>query len=179
MNIIYQYTSPSGKSYIGKTKECREERRRYEHRWSAAKGSSTAFHNAINKYGIDSFYYKVLLCGIPDEIVNGMEIICINLYKPEYNITTGGDGVDSETARRNALQRWADPEDRARRVAAMKGKKKTVTERFRKAQSAKSLGKPNLWNTIEYTCPHCSKVGKGPNMKRYHFDNCKGRSNEV
>ena len=25
----------------------------------------------------------------------------------------------------------------------------------------------------EHTCPHCNKIGKGPNMKRYHFDNCK------
>lgn len=25
----------------------------------------------------------------------------------------------------------------------------------------------------EYTCPHCNKIGKGPNMARYHFDNCK------
>lgn len=25
----------------------------------------------------------------------------------------------------------------------------------------------------EFTCPHCGKTGKGPNMKRYHFDNCK------
>ena len=24
-----------------------------------------------------------------------------------------------------------------------------------------------------YTCPHCHLEGKGPNMKRYHFDNCK------
>jgi hypothetical protein len=23
------------------------------------------------------------------------------------------------------------------------------------------------------TCPHCNKIGKGPVMKRYHFDNCK------
>lgn len=27
----------------------------------------------------------------------------------------------------------------------------------------------------ERTCPACGKVGKGPNMKRYHFDNCKHR----
>lgn len=26
---------------------------------------------------------------------------------------------------------------------------------------------------IQYTCPHCGKIGKGPNMKRYHFDKCK------
>lgn len=24
-------------------------------------------------------------------------------------------------------------------------------------------------------CPHCGKEGKGGNMSRYHFDNCKGR----
>ncbi len=27
----------------------------------------------------------------------------------------------------------------------------------------------------EKTCPHCNKTGKGPNMTRYHFDNCKNR----
>jgi hypothetical protein len=26
---------------------------------------------------------------------------------------------------------------------------------------------------IERECPHCGKQGKGPNMSRYHFDNCK------
>lgn len=25
----------------------------------------------------------------------------------------------------------------------------------------------------ELTCPHCAKNGKGPNMARYHFNNCK------
>jgi len=24
-----------------------------------------------------------------------------------------------------------------------------------------------------HVCPHCDKEGYGPNMKRYHFDNCK------
>lgn len=28
-------------------------------------------------------------------------------------------------------------------------------------------------NSTQHTCPHCLKQGKGPNMKRYHFDNCK------
>lgn len=27
----------------------------------------------------------------------------------------------------------------------------------------------------EKVCPHCKKVGKGPNMTRYHFENCKLR----
>lgn len=26
-----------------------------------------------------------------------------------------------------------------------------------------------------YVCPHCGLIGKGPNMKRYHFNNCNKR----
>lgn len=26
---------------------------------------------------------------------------------------------------------------------------------------------------ISYTCPHCGKTGKGPVMKRHHFDHCR------
>lgn len=29
------------------------------------------------------------------------------------------------------------------------------------------------------TCPHCNKEGAGPNMARYHFDNCKVKINNV
>jgi group I intron endonuclease len=173
MHLIYKYTSPSGKCYIGKTQEATESNRKYQHSYDSRKGSSTAFHCAIRKYGFDAFTYEVLMSGIPNEIINGMEIIYIDLYKPEYNHTTGGDGVDSETARRVANERWADPEDTAKRVAAMKGKKKTITDAWRKAASVKTSNRNKVWNTIEYTCPHCSKVGKGPNMKRYHFDKCK------
>jgi len=173
MHLIYKYTSPSGKSYIGKTREDREDARKYEHIYAAGKNKTTAFYYAIRKYGIEDFKYEVLMTGIPSEIANGMEIIYIDLHKPEYNMTTGGDGVDSETAKRVANERWADPEDTAKRIAAMKGKKKTITDEFRKAQSARCLGKVNTWNKIEYTCPHCYKVGRGPNMKRYHFDKCK------
>lgn len=32
-----------------------------------------------------------------------------------------------------------------------------------------------LVTRTEKVCPHCNKVGKGPNMSRYHFDNCKHR----
>lgn len=28
-----------------------------------------------------------------------------------------------------------------------------------------------------YTCPHCNFTGRGGNMKRYHFDNCKHKPN--
>lgn len=31
-------------------------------------------------------------------------------------------------------------------------------------------------NRVQYTCPWCAKVGKGPSMKRYHFNNCKSKN---
>ena len=31
---------------------------------------------------------------------------------------------------------------------------------------------------LHLTCPHCNKEGRGPNMKRYHFDNCKHKDNK-
>lgn len=33
--------------------------------------------------------------------------------------------------------------------------------------------KIKLMIRVESECPHCKLIGKGPNMKRYHFDNCK------
>jgi len=29
------------------------------------------------------------------------------------------------------------------------------------------------WKCLERTCPHCAKIGRGGNMLRYHFENCK------
>jgi hypothetical protein len=29
--------------------------------------------------------------------------------------------------------------------------------------------------TVIHTCPHCGKIGKGPIMKRHHFDKCKSK----
>jgi group I intron endonuclease len=54
----------------------------------------------------------------------------------------------------------------------------THRENLSKAQSEwlKNNKHPNLgktWTYDEVTCPKCGKIGKGPNMKRYHFENCK------
>jgi hypothetical protein len=40
-----------------------------------------------------------------------------------------------------------------------------------------ALGRKNMLiiNSIQRTCPHCNLTGKGPNMPRYHFDNCKAK----
>ena len=52
--------------------------------------------------------------------------------------------------------------------------RKRVGEK-RPAQSLAILGK--TWSCAEKTCPHCGVNGRGGNMLRYHFDNCKQKEN--
>ncbi len=40
-------------------------------------------------------------------------------------------------------------------------------------RSIKSADSKRGQKMIERTCPHCNKIGRGGNMKRYHFENCK------
>ena len=60
--------------------------------------------------------------------------------------------------------------------------KKTNTEKYgvdhpNKTPEARKMlserAKQMRANEPILTCPHCGLSGKGPNMKRYHFDNCK------
>ena len=57
--IIYKYTSPSGKIYIGQT--IRPKKRRSEHHFSSLNKPDTIFHKAIKKYGWENFSYTVLV----------------------------------------------------------------------------------------------------------------------
>lgn len=99
--IIYKYTSPSGKSYVGQTTN--ELKRKREHYYSSFNMKSKAynypFHVAIRKYGFDSFDYCVLWTIIDDNLekiqteLDKMEIYYIGLYdtfKHGYNQTIGG-----------------------------------------------------------------------------------------
>lgn len=56
--IIYKYTSPEGKSYIGQT--TRPTVRRYEHWRQASPDWNCLFHEAIDKFGWENFSYEEL-----------------------------------------------------------------------------------------------------------------------
>lgn len=38
-----------------------------------------------------------------------------------------------------------------------------------------ALGRGKKYNMTEKVCPHCGIIGKGGNMTRFHFDNCKNK----
>ena len=103
IGIIYKYTSPSGKSYIGQTRF--PNRRKAQHKLEAKQGSKCTFHKAIRKYGWDSFEYEVLFTVFNDnvnelqDILNEKEIYYIQLYdtfKNGYNDTPGGNQYSGE-----------------------------------------------------------------------------------
>lgn len=82
-------------------------------------------------------------------------------------------------------------EQRARLSASLKGKpshwkgkknsavaeanKKRVGEK-RPAQSAAIMG--TTWTCLERICTHCGTIGRGGNMLRYHFENCKHKGSK-
>lgn len=98
--IIYKYTSPSGKSYIGQT--TRPNLRINEHVNLANHGSCLPFHKAIRKYGIGLFSYTVL-CTINafskkerKHLLDEAEVYYINKFNSKvplgYNVANGGEG---------------------------------------------------------------------------------------
>lgn len=96
MGIIYKYTSPSGKSYIGQTVYDRKTREKN------SKGSGyigcTAFYQAIQYYGFENFSYDILE-ECEDSLLDEKERYYISLYNTRtpngYNIKEGGNDTSS------------------------------------------------------------------------------------
>lgn len=102
--IIYCYTSPSNKKYVGQTYE--ESRRRS--RWKNLKykyGGGLKLENARKKYGPENFTYTVLETVFAEtkkelvKLLDDREIFWISeldTYKNGYNSTIGGRDTYSE-----------------------------------------------------------------------------------
>jgi len=108
--LIYKYTSPSGKSYIGQTSD--ENWRMKCHKSSNCK---TKFNSAIKKYGFENFTYEILfktsftkdLEKLKD-VLNQMEIAFIEYYNSfnnGYNLTKGREGALGVKLSQDALEK--------------------------------------------------------------------------
>lgn len=86
----------NGKLYIGKTIS-NIVHRKWAHLNDAKKGSNTAFHCAIRKYGDKNFKFFILENCLPEDDLNEKEKFYIsqfNSISPSgYNLTPGGDGA--------------------------------------------------------------------------------------
>lgn len=96
MGLIYKATSPSGKSYIGQTRNDIYTRWR-DHGYDAHNPNQDRcklLNCAIRKYGIDNFQLETV-CECENEQLNNIEEYCIKEYntiKPfGYNLKPGGN----------------------------------------------------------------------------------------
>lgn len=114
--IIYKYTSPSGKSYIGQTTNEKERRRKFKIGGTLYAGDK--INDARKKYGPENFKYEILEKVESEnlneltEILNNLEIYYIGLYdtfRNGYNMSIGGDGSSgykmTELQRKNHIKR--------------------------------------------------------------------------
>lgn len=92
---IYKATSPSGKSYIGQTRQSVRVRLRHHKYEANGDRSTTPFHKAIRKYGLDSFQVEELGQVHSQIEADEMEIFFIEKFDTRnsrcgYNAAPGG-----------------------------------------------------------------------------------------
>lgn len=143
--IIYVHQSPSGKVYIGKTKQ------RPIDRWgyngiNYFYNKNTKFANAIRKYGWNNFKHYIIAKGLSLEEANYIEKALIHYHRDIlrncYNLADGGEGNghlhSKETKQKLSLL------NRGKRVSDFTKKKMSV------ANGRPVIVVDNLNNIVEY-----------------------------
>lgn len=148
MVVVYHARNlVNGKRYIGVTKRGLRARER-GHRRDARQGAGHRLHQAIRKYGQENFVFEVLVDFMGDyeaAKIYEREMIC--KYKPEYNLTAGGEGgtmAASTRAKISAAHRGQKRSDtaRANMSASLRLRPPPSAETREKIRAAK-LGRPH------------------------------------
>lgn len=161
--IVYKYTSPSGKIYIGKTSKKLENKRKNNHKHKAMnKESKNRWYRAIRKYGFENMKYEVLCYVSSNETALIMEEAIIKQFKSNdfsigYNSNTGGIYASGYLHSKEAKKKISD---------ANKGKivSSETKEKIRKAKT----------NISEETRKKISDANKG----KKHTDESKKKMSD-
>lgn len=152
--VIYKWTNKiNGKVYVGKTVD--EIKRKSSHKKD--RRNYSAFHKAIDKYGIDNFKYEVLF-----EITETNEILNSILSEKEkhyikenhsnerefgYNLTDGGDGVCGRFGELNPFYGHHHTEETKQKHSLfMKKRKQTEEEKNNRREALKKIKHTEEWN---------------------------------
>lgn len=197
--LIYKFTSPSNKSYIGQT--CDLSYRIWRHQNTQG---CPNFYNAIQKYGWETFTCTILKDNLTIIESNYWEEYYINEFNTitpnGYNIAYGGHnrtcsietkqkmsdnsywkGTTGPMANRHHTLETIEKMKKPKSKEHIQNMKKPKSIEHRKKLSEVRIGKKKSEHTLELMrrpkpkviCPHCLKQGGRNAMKRYHFDNCK------
>ena len=142
--IVYKHQTPSGKVYIGITRQ--DPKDRWKGGWGYYK--SVAFYRAILKYGWDNIEHEILAKGLNEEEACGIEQYFIAMYdsaNPEYgyNLTHGGEhyrqGDDSRTRLSESLKNFYknNPDARARTSEIQRGRPQTESSNKKRSATLK------------------------------------------
>lgn len=101
---VYIHTSPSGKKYVGVT------RQPPERRWNYGSGyiRNPYFTRAIKKYGWDNFEHEIVASGLTQYDALYMEVDLIKKYDSfhnGYNSSSGGEGLPDRPLPRRAIEK--------------------------------------------------------------------------
>lgn len=102
MYSIYKITSPSGKVYIGQSKQVKK--RLYDYKWCDPK--QAFLHNSLLKYGYKNHIQEIIIEGLTFNEANIEEIKLIKIYKDleiSLNISDGGQ-LSSYTRKRSVIK---------------------------------------------------------------------------
>ena len=162
MYIVYKHISPSGKVYIGITRQL------VNRRWCKGDGykSNDYFYRAILKYGWENFKHEILFTGLTKEEAEQKEIELIKRYKSTdsnygYNLRKGGcicsfSEQSIEKMRLSHLGYKHSDEQKEKISRALAGRKissgmlgRTHSEETKRLMSEKQKGIKHSKETIE------------------------------
>lgn len=163
--LIYMYTAPNGKRYIGQTINL--EKRKTQHKTQALNPNcasyNCAFHRAIRKYGIENFSFRILEDGISRKDLDEREMYWINTMESfgsfGYNMTIGGNG--------NQGRIWSNEQRKhMSEVKKGQGKGKVISEEQKQKISKANKGKshPRTEETKKKISEHNARAHRTPIM---------------
>lgn len=161
IGVIYKYTSPSNKVYIGQT--INERSRKNQHKL-ASKKDNNYFYKAIRKYGWENFKYEVIIkfrqtADIKKlkRVLDKLEKRYIKIYKSNirsfgYNLNDGGEGnlgykhteETIEYIRQTSIDRMKSPEMRELARQGALNKTHTVSPETKEILSSKCKTKKKV-----------------------------------
>lgn len=178
---VYKHTTPSGKVYIGITKQKPSRRWRNGEGYKPPDGKETPFYSAIKKYGWDNIDHEIIAEGLSRDDACKLEIEKIKEYGSQdkrngYNVLTGGDVPLADCPksvrakmRESSFKKW----ERKEYAESHSGenhwtKKKGYSEKSIEAMRQKNIGTKRTTEQIEFLRE------KAKNQKRrYGKDNKK------
>lgn len=166
--IVYKATNlVNGKFYIGYSGRGLKKREK-GHRADARAGKGNLLHAAMRKYGHENIVFEVMAdFGDDEELAKLYECEAIAKYKPEYNLTYGGEGGTLHPDSRKKIGdanrgRKMPPSHGEKRRAYMTGRKLSAEHRAK--IGAGQLGRTG-WNkgraTSEETKQKLRAANKG------------------